>query len=166
MGKVPECRSPTYETAKGCKSTSTLREALCANRRAANIACSTTHTSCSPPSLLASSNLHGGFLRPELDPRHDFRMSSAIILVHFSPCTHSRSGCVNPNLYNSPSIIVNLLEFFFIFLASVGSSGRRPSARHRLYCVIQVSGSWVAQTYATFTFSPRHALILGDLKFS
>ena len=73
---------------------------------------------------------------------------------------------MNPNLYNSPSIIVNLLEFFFIFLASVGSSGRRPSARHRLYYVTQVSGSWVVQTCATFTFSSRHTLILGDLKVS
>ena len=73
---------------------------------------------------------------------------------------------MNPNLYNSPSIIVNLLEFFFIFLASIGSSGRRPSARHRWYCVIHVSGSCVAQTCVMFTLSPRHALILVDLKVS
>ena len=72
----------------------------------------------------------------------------------------------NPNLYRSPSINVYLLEFFFTFLASVGSSGWRPSAKHRLYCVIQVSGSWAAQTCITSTFSPRHALILGDLKVS
>ena len=61
---------------------------------------------------------------------------------------------------------VNLLEFFFIFLASVGSNGRTPSARQRWYCVIHVSGLRVAQTCATFTLSPRHALILGDLKVS
>ena len=62
--------------------------------------------------------------------------------------------------------MVNLLECFFIFLASVGSSGRRSSARQRWYCVIHVSGSCVAQTYVMFTLSPRHALILGDLKVS
>ena len=53
----------------------TPREAPCANRRATGIACSTAHTSCNLLSLLASSNLHGESLRPELDPRHGFRIS-------------------------------------------------------------------------------------------
>jgi len=58
--------------------------------------------------------------------------SSAIILVHSSPLTHVKIGCVNPCLNNIPSTKVYLAAFLLIFLPSSGSAGRIPSARYHL----------------------------------
>ena len=83
--------------------------------------CNTGHISCNLPSLWANNNLRRVLVakaRPPMWLPQIPSWSLAIILMHFSPCTHTKRGCVNPNLYT----------FFFIFLASVGSIGSTPSA--------------------------------------
>ena len=55
--RVPKCRSPKYEMAMGCRSTSTPLEAPCASQHVVGTVCTSGCTSCNLPSLLASNTL-------------------------------------------------------------------------------------------------------------
>ena len=97
---------------------------------------------------------------------HTPSWSSDMILLHYSPCTHTNTGWVNPNLKRSPSIKVNLLDLFLTLFASDGSSGSTPSAKYRWYGVIHVPVLPTAQTSIASLVLIGCALTLGALKVS
>ena len=132
-GKGPRMSIPKYGEAMGCKLTSALLAAPCANRHVVGTACTAGRTLRNFALRLTNRSLHVPPWMLTISPPTWLPQipswSSAIILVHSSPLTHIKIGCVNPCLNNVLSTRVYLAEFLFTFLPSSGSAGRIPSAR-------------------------------------